>query len=63
MTPEFANRLMLRPLVEQRVCKTKTPRGKLIAGWLVAHDGDTALIKRYDGKRDFRVPLAQVAYR
>jgi hypothetical protein len=58
-----ANRLSNRPLVMQRPVVAKTPKGKIVDGWLINHDGTHANIKRADMKRDFTCHLDNVKFR
>lgn len=62
MTNEFAQRLLKRPS-KLRWCKANTPRGKLVAGVLVAINGDIGIVRRDDGGKDFHVPLSSIEYR
>ena len=63
MKKEFANYLIENRTLETRWVTAKTPRGKIVAGALVSHDGSIATIKRNDGKLDFSAPLSNVHYR
>ena len=63
MDCQGANRLMRRPFVDNRPITAITPRGKVIDGYLIGHDGVNATIKRADGRRDFSCRLDEVKFR